>query len=104
MYTLLNQTEPVARKRHVCDYCGEAILRGHRYVRTAGVGDEGFTDWKTHPECEDAMQSLWDDNILMSDEGCPPFEHARGTTCESGCRCEEHVTGARPYGTGDTAI
>jgi hypothetical protein len=45
----------LARKKHICDWCGELILRGagYRRYRWFDYGDAGTC--RMHPECHSAM-------------------------------------------------
>lgn len=53
-----------ARKRHGCDWCGEAIEIGKSYSRYRYLEPEyGFA--KMHPECFTAMQDAYSDEAFM---------------------------------------
>lgn len=54
---LLNST-PIARKEHVCSWCGEGIPKGEAYHRWTGVFDDDFQSNATHLECIEAYRSL----------------------------------------------
>jgi hypothetical protein len=54
-YTLLEEVRPVARRRHWCDYCGESIQAGTRYVRRRYVEDGEACTYKAHEACWEAM-------------------------------------------------
>ena len=53
-YTLLSDSEPAARKRHRCSWCGQRIEAGSVYTRTVGIHDGDFQVGKFHPECDAA--------------------------------------------------
>lgn len=44
-----------AKKKHVCDNCGEQILAGEIYNRWASFDDSVSTN-KMHPECLKSLQ------------------------------------------------
>lgn len=56
----INHTQPTARKKHVCDFCGCIIEPGTKYHRHTLVedGGVGIYDWVTHDECEDIASKL----------------------------------------------
>lgn len=64
-----------ARKEHRCDECMGKIVVGEAYVRSAGVNDGAFYDWKAHPECEEAGQALHLLSDSMWDKYSPMHEH-----------------------------
>lgn len=43
----------LARRRHRCCLCGEAIQAGERYDSRKGVNSDGFWTMRMHPECQD---------------------------------------------------
>jgi hypothetical protein len=49
-----NQTEQIARKPHVCDFCGTAIEKGEGYSKAIGVFEGDFFVWKQHLDCRAA--------------------------------------------------
>ena len=57
MITLLNETEPVARKQHYCGYCARPIEPGARYLSQRCA--DGGTAWtfKSHLDCDSAYWS-----------------------------------------------
>lgn len=66
-----------ARKKHICDYCGEPIEKGDLYEWTKEIFDGEFYEWKCHPECAAIASVIWDyvepDDGMHSDEfldGC----------------------------------
>lgn len=50
-YTLLSETRPIARKEHRCIWCGQAILKGEKYVAERSVFDGEMQNHHWHPEC-----------------------------------------------------
>ena len=53
-YTQLSESRHVARKKHVCMWCGQHINAGEQYIRLSGVYDGDFQVNKFHPECDEA--------------------------------------------------
>lgn len=51
MSQLIDTTEPVARKRHVCEDCGRWIEAGEKYSRQFLIGDDGPYTWKRCAHC-----------------------------------------------------
>jgi len=68
-----------ARKRHICDWCGEAILPGQPYTKLAGRHFDGFTAAKLHPECL----------AVLPDEEWEPRVNNRGCDCGNDEHCEK---------------
>lgn len=48
-----------ARKRHICDHCGQRIEAGEHYDKRGGFGPDGPWTLKQHVECE-AETKDWD--------------------------------------------
>ena len=91
MSVTLSSKTPVARKEHVCDWCGEKILKGERYSRWTGVHCCDFQSSAMHSEC--AAACLREMRESAYEYEYSPYEHVRGSTCERGCRCELHSRG-----------
>jgi hypothetical protein len=54
---MLSESNPKARKEHVCIWCGEKILIGEKYHRESGAYDGQLQDSKWHLECNlDALE------------------------------------------------
>ena len=47
---VISDSYPVARKKHVCDWCGLSIKKGERYYRWTDTYD-GLQTGKMHREC-----------------------------------------------------
>lgn len=61
--TLLSESFPVARKRHRCIWCGDAIDPGTKYRRERSVYD-GMQDHAWHLECDsDAKECFADGDV-----------------------------------------
>lgn len=58
MSTILKETEPKARKDHVCDWCGNKIKAGTKYFYQVCTVDGDFQTVKYHPECKDIVYGL----------------------------------------------
>lgn len=63
-YTHVNDSSPIARKRHVCMGCGESIAPGEKYLRRFGFGEYGPQTDTWHFECEQFAfgdgDSIWE--------------------------------------------
>lgn len=68
MLTILKETYPVAKKEHVCEFCGEKILPSQKYNRQTNIYDGEIYDFITHQECRRVANelSMYDD---CKDEG-----------------------------------
>ena len=65
----------VARKSHVCNYCGHGIDPGERYNYTTHVGDGSIYAWKAHRWCQDFVFGQngfanrgWDEEGVTKDD------------------------------------
>ena len=47
----LKTTTPVARKKHVCNWCGGKIVEGEKYNKQATLFDGRIYDWVSHLDC-----------------------------------------------------
>lgn len=61
-----------ARKNHICDYCGQFILKGNKYSRQVNKQDGYLYTWKNHFACEKLATKLkmydhCDDGLTMDD-------------------------------------
>jgi hypothetical protein len=50
-YRRLSQSNPTARKHHMCDACKEPILKGTKYIRNVHLIDGIFECYKAHWTC-----------------------------------------------------
>jgi hypothetical protein len=48
------ESEHVARKKHLCDFCSTAINIGERYTKATGVFEGDFFVLKEHLDCHAA--------------------------------------------------
>lgn len=55
-----DEIHPVARKSHPCHGCGESILPGHRYRRSAALYDGSWSTWKHCGRCATLIDALKD--------------------------------------------
>lgn len=51
-WTHLRDTEPIARKQHLCYLCELTIEKGTRHVCRTGINEDGRVDYRMHPRCE----------------------------------------------------
>ena len=58
MLEILKETNPVAKKDHVCQFCGGVIKEGERYNRTTISYDGDVYDWKSHLHCLELTANL----------------------------------------------
>ena len=79
-FTELNSKERIARKEHVCEWCGEKIVIGEKYFHYTGIGDSGFQDNKVHLECLKAMQEHFKFDTF--DDEFMPYSFKRGSSEE----------------------
>lgn len=63
MSTIIRESHPVARKKHICNICGCAIPPGVRYYNQVHDFD-GFCDVKAHEECAE----YYFDRVYDSDD------------------------------------
>ena len=47
----LRSTNPVAKKEHVCNWCGGKIVKGEKYNRQTILFDGRIYDWVSHLDC-----------------------------------------------------
>jgi predicted nucleic acid-binding Zn ribbon protein len=67
--TNLMRVYRVARKRHYCRACGEAIEPGQRYHVDSNVFDGNVSTWKHCARCWAMIEVLWERNRLTGDWG-----------------------------------
>jgi hypothetical protein len=58
METLSYPKETKARKKHSCDFCGDKIIVGEKYIKSTHVFDGQIYDWKTHKYCYELANKL----------------------------------------------
>lgn len=80
-YTPLSESNPLARKKHKCSWCGEAICPGERYERNVGNYCGELQTSKFHPECaevchEEARDWGYDYEFSPYSNDRPPKEPA----------------------------
>ena len=68
MLEILKENNPVAKKDHVCQFCGGVIKEGERYNRTTISYDGDVYDWKSHLHCLELTANL-DMNRFCEDCG-----------------------------------
>lgn len=69
MSTILRNSSPVARKRHICEWCGQAIEPGTRYDAEARIWEGDFYYLKAHQGCNKLAYLLWAEGDYADDEG-----------------------------------
>lgn len=62
----LKETTPVARKKHVCNWCGGKIVKGEKYNRQTCIFDGFIYDWVSHLDCLELTGLL---NMFDYDDG-----------------------------------
>lgn len=50
---ILKEQTPIARKEHVCFWCGGKIAKGEKYRRSTILFDGRIYDWKSHLDCDE---------------------------------------------------
>lgn len=56
-YTLLSESQPLARKQHRCIWCGQPIAVGEKHRHERSIYDGQFQDQRWHPECDEAFKA-----------------------------------------------
>lgn len=56
----LEHRDRVARKKHICNYCGGVIEKGETYDYYKGVFDGDVFEWKSHLACQRVADAIWD--------------------------------------------
>lgn len=54
-----------ARKKHICDFCGDAILPGNEYIKITSRTDNGFSRYFYHIHCD----AIINDYITNAEDG-----------------------------------
>lgn len=81
-YVELTVKKPKARKEHACEWCGQAILIGEKYLYRSYIFDGYFKNGHMHLECETAMYEDMD----VLDEGWSFGSNPRGIKNEDSPR------------------
>lgn len=66
----------IAKKQHICIWCGEKIEIGAEYHYVVGKFQGDFQDNNFHPECNKAAQSCFSED---PEEGFEPCAYERGS-------------------------
>jgi len=76
----LQEKKRIARKNHICSYCGEVIEKGSTYDYAKLVYEGRLYEWKNHIDCGIIASSIWkyvdpDNGMTEEDfqEGCADF-------------------------------
>lgn len=78
-FDLLSQSYPIARKEHICEWCGEKIEKGEKYYRYVGFYDGNFQNTPLHLECAEAMDKHLKEDM---DDEYTPYSFKRGSVEE----------------------
>ena len=59
---ILKEQTPIARKEHVCNWCGGKIAKGEKYHRQTVLFDGSIYDWISHLDCYEltGLINMWD--------------------------------------------
>ena len=76
MLTMLKESHPIARKEHICEFCGGKINKGQKYCRQTNIYDGYIYDWIEHEECYQIASELDMYGECDFDEGLSP-DHFR---------------------------
>jgi hypothetical protein len=71
MYWLLNITQPKAKKRHRCAWCGESIDKNEYYVREISIYDGEFQNHPWHNECWEDCKEHCDGEFSLCENERP---------------------------------
>ena len=82
MYDNLCFKDVIARKKHTCDYCGEAINVGELHHWGKYIYDGHFYEWRSHLACKRIASAIWD--YVDPDEGMSDQEFMDG--CQEICQ------------------
>lgn len=58
METLEYPKETKALKDYHCDYCGEKIAKGSKYLNSTHKNENGIYHWKQHKHCAELVEKL----------------------------------------------
>ena len=51
MLKTIKESNPIARKEHICNFCGGKINKGQKYYRQTNIYDGCIFEWIEHEEC-----------------------------------------------------
>ena len=69
--TIFNVKTPTARKEHQCCECPTVIKKGERYVRSSGLWEDDFLEFKQCQNCADIFNACT--NEMRGDDNEPHF-------------------------------
>ena len=72
MITMLKESHPIARKEHICEFCGGKINKGQKYYRQTNIYDGCIYEWIEHEECHQIASALDMYGKCDFDEGLSP--------------------------------
>ena len=72
MLTTLKESHPIARKEHICEFCGGKINKGQKYYRQTNIYDGCIYEWIEHEECHQIASALDMYGKCDFDEGLSP--------------------------------
>ena len=72
MLTTLKDSHPIARKEHICEFCGGKINKGQKYYRQTNIYDGCIYEWIEHEECHQIASALDMYGKCDFDEGLSP--------------------------------
>ncbi|OEU66208.1 MAG: hypothetical protein BA863_09200 [Desulfovibrio sp. S3730MH75] len=65
------ESNPKARKQHVCCECGSTIDKGEKYQRVEGMWEGDFATFKTCMFCIEAKEKSYENGDYTRYEGIP---------------------------------
>ena len=72
MLTTLKESHPIARKEHICEFCGGKINKGQKYYRQTNIYDGCIYEWIEHKECHQIASELDMYDKCGFDDGLSP--------------------------------
>ena len=76
MLKTIKDSYPIARKEHICKFCGGKINKGQKYYRQTNIYDGCIYEWIEHEECHQIASELDMYDKYESDDGLTT-EHFR---------------------------
>ena len=58
MLKTIKDSYPIARKEHICKFCGGKINKGQKYYRQTNTYDGCIYEWIEHEECHQIASEL----------------------------------------------